>query len=428
MEITQAPAWRSDVRLAQADRHLRQGETLKAEWLMRSLLAEHPDCHPAREALADLLMARDDLPAAREMLNGTDSPSGLFAMARLEWQAGDLPAARRALEAVVHAEPSNHVGWLMLGDTCEQLGDRAGSVRARYRALTGAQRTGRWLNPQTTEPALNDTVIRAVRRYAADRREHLFAVWADLRAAHGAADLARVDHALRGYLGDWKATPPDPCQRPKFFWFPGLPEGPYHDPMLQPWAAALRDGWTVIRDEAAELLREDRDFVSFLGLAPGQKAPAYVGGDNEQAAWDAFFFWRHGRRFDASHARCPKTSALLGSVDLCHVARQAPEVCFSLLRPRSTIMPHHGVTNTRLVFHLPLIVPEGCALNVVDKGEHAWREGEPMMFDDTYRHEAWNHSDRPRLILLMDCWNPHLAPVEREAVRRIVEAVDTIEN
>ena len=46
-----------------------------------------------------------------------------------------------------------------------------------------------------------------------------------------------------------------------------------------------------------------------------------------------------------------------------------------------------------------------------------------MMFDDTYLHEAWNRSDRTRLILLMDCWNPHLAPVERAAVTAIVETV-----
>ncbi len=81
----------------------------------------------------------------------------------------------------------------------------------------------------------------------------------------------------------------------------------------------------------------------------------------------------------------------------------------------------------RLVFHLPLVVPPDCALNVIDGGAHHWQEGEPMMFDDTFQHEAWNRSDRPRLILLMDCWNPHLTLPEREAVKRLVEAIDDIE-
>jgi aspartate beta-hydroxylase len=85
------------------------------------------------------------------------------------------------------------------------------------------------------------------------------------------------------------------------------------------------------------------------------------------------------------------------------------------------------VTNTRLVFHLPLIVPPDCALNVGGV-EHRWREGEPILFDDTFEHEAWNRSDQPRLILLMDCWNPHLTEAEKEASRHVIEAIDTIEH
>ena len=51
-----------------------------------------------------------------------------------------------------------------------------------------------------------------------------------------------------------------------------------------------------------------------------------------------------------------------------------------------------------------------------------------MMFDDTFQHGAWNHSDEPRLILLMDCWNPHLSEAEKIAVKQIVEAIDAFEN
>lgn len=50
------------------------------------------------------------------------------------------------------------------------------------------------------------------------------------------------------------------------------------------------------------------------------------------------------------------------------------------------------------------------------------------MFDDTYLHEAWNRSDEDRVVLLMDCWNPHLTEAEREGFTRIVEIVDAIEN
>jgi aspartate beta-hydroxylase len=119
---------------------------------------------------------------------------------------------------------------------------------------------------------------------------------------------------------------------------------------------------------------------------------------------------------------------VLESIELCRVGNQAPEVCFSVIRPQSTIMRHYGVTNTRLVMHLPLVVPPGCALNVIDAGEHHWKPGELMMFDDTFQHEAWNTSDEPRLIVLMDCWNPHLTLPEKQAVKLLVEAIDSIEN
>ena len=76
--------------------------------------------------------------------------------------------------------------------------------------------------------------------------------------------------------------------------------------------------------------------------------------------------------------------------------------------------------------HLPLVVPQGCALNVIGVEERAWREGELLLFDDTYQHEAWNQSDRTRIILLMDCWNPHLTAVERLACKQLIELIGSL--
>ena len=423
--------WAKDSRLARADEHAMRGEVLHAEVLLRSLLAEHPDCTPARLAVASYMVERGDLDGALQWLrtpqaDDFDGKLG-FATARVECARGDPAAARAALEAVLRRQPRYLEAWLMLGEVCDVLGDTHSALRARHRLIVESNAAGRWLSPETIEPEWRQAVLRASEAYRRDKRERLFAAFAEVRERHGADSLRRFERALTGYLGDWDARPPDARQRPKFFWFPDLPPGPYHDPMLQPWAATLRDAWHDIRDEAAELLREDRDFVSFLGLKPGQKAPKSIGGAAANPAWDAFFFYRHGVRYDANHERCPRTSALLESIELCRVARQAPEICFSVIRPQSSILPHYGVTNTRLVFHLPLVVPPDCALNAGGV-EHRWREGEPILFDDTYEHEAWNRSDRPRLILLMDCWNPHLTEVEKEAVRLVVEAIDAIEN
>jgi aspartate beta-hydroxylase len=408
-----------------------RGEVLHVEQLLRSLVAEHPDCTPARLAVADYMAGRGDLDGALQWLGAAqaDDSDGKvgFAVARLQFARKDPAAARAALEDALLRQPRVLEGWLMLGEVCDVLGDAHAALRARNRLFAEANAQGRWISPETTEPQWQPAVRRAIEAYRRDKRERLFAAFAEVRERHGAQSLRRFERALTGYLREWDARPPDARQRPKFFFFPDLPPGPYHDPMLQPWAAKMRDAWQDIRDEAAELLREDRDFVSFLGLKPGERAPQSVGGAAAEPAWDAFFFYNHGVRYDDNHKRCPRTSALLDSIDLCRIPRQAPEICFSLIRPQSTILPHYGVTNIRLVFHLPLFIPPDCALNVGGI-EHRWREGEPILFDDTFEHEAWNRSDQPRLILLMDCWNPHLTEAEREASRLVVEAIDAIEH
>ncbi|MDE2488948.1 MAG: aspartyl/asparaginyl beta-hydroxylase domain-containing protein, partial [Alphaproteobacteria bacterium] len=94
-----------------------------------------------------------------------------------------------------------------------------------------------------------------------------------------------------------------------------------------------------------------------------------------------------------------------------------------VLQPRTRIPPHTGVSNTRLVLHLPLIVPEGCGFRV--GGEtRAWKEGVAWAFDDTIEHEAWNDSDERRVILICDIWSPFLSELDREIITRVMTAMD----
>jgi aspartyl/asparaginyl beta-hydroxylase (cupin superfamily) len=60
-------------------------------------------------------------------------------------------------------------------------------------------------------------------------------------------------------------------------------------------------------------------------------------------------------------------------------------------------------------------------------GRHHWREGEPLVFDDTFEHAATNPSSHPRGILLMDAWHPELTPPERAAFRALIEAITRME-
>ncbi len=106
------------------------------------------------------------------------------------------------------------------------------------------------------------------------------------------------------------------------------------------------------------------------------------------------------------------------------IASRSPTALFSLLRPDTHIRPHHGMLNTRLICHLPLITPPGCALRVGNETRE-WRAGELLIFDDSFEHEAWNRGSETRVVLLFEIWRPELAAEERAALTRIFEAIDS---
>src|SRR5690606_17937362 len=85
-----------------------------------------------------------------------------------------------------------------------------------------------------------------------------------------------------------------------------------------------------------------------------------------------------------------------------------------------------GVTNTRVVTHLPLVVPDDCRLRVADH-IHAWRPGRCFTFDDTFEHEAWSRSGATRVILLYDVWNTDLTRAEQEALALLVKGLGELD-
>lgn len=81
---------------------------------------------------------------------------------------------------------------------------------------------------------------------------------------------------------------------------------------------------------------------------------------------------------------------------------------FNLLEPHAIIKPHCGDTNAIVRCHLGLVIPqenERCALKVNNEIRH-WQEGKVIGFTDAYDHEAWNNTDKQRIILLFDILKP----------------------
>ena len=126
---------------------------------------------------------------------------------------------------------------------------------------------------------------------------------------------------------------------------------------------------------------------------------------NKNSDWTAIHLLQNGRRIEANAVHCPRTMALLDSIDQPQISGAGPNAMFSLLAPHTTIPPHVGVNNSRLVCHLPLIVPDGCWFRVGEE-TRPWHRGEAFVFDDTIEHEAENPSDQLRSRLHLRCLAP----------------------
>jgi aspartate beta-hydroxylase len=341
-------------------------------------------------------------------------------------EAGRLLEADRAGDALpiyvrlVERRPNFFPGRLLYGRTLEVLGRRREATLQYYGAVNDAQKKGRWLSPETTAPALQELVVYAMKFVDAERRRIFEEAMVPARERASVSELARVDDCLAIYLGERPAGYADARQRPKFLYVPRLPTTAYFAAALFPWYDQLERATQTIRDELLTLLGDGGNFEPFLKIESPEQVPQYLGG--EEPNWNAFFFYRHGRRYDDNCARCPATTAILESLPLVRIPEHAPEICYSVLTPGTHILPHHGSTNARVVTHLPLIVPSDCAI-VVGGEPHVWEEGRCVTFDDTFEHEAWNRSDKTRAVLILDVWNPHLTAIEREALTALIAAI-----
>jgi aspartyl/asparaginyl beta-hydroxylase (cupin superfamily) len=140
---------------------------------------------------------------------------------------------------------------------------------------------------------------------------------------------------------------------------------------------------------------------------------------NRSSDWTAIHLLKNGSRIEANALHCPETLALLAQLPQPQIQGASPNAMFSLLRPHTHIPPHVGIANTRLVCHLPLIVPEGCWFRVGAE-TRPWKRGEAFLFDDSIEHEAMNPTDQLRVVFIFDVWHPDLSKAEREAVAALI--------
>ena len=234
------------------------------------------------------------------------------------------------------------------------------------------------------------------------------------RARHSGESLERFDACLQTLLGKRPLYRPEPT----FMLYPRLPAIEFLDRSHYPWLDAFDAATDEIRAEARAALAEAAgDFVPYISKPAGSPIDQWRELNNSKR-WSTYFLIKNGKPFEDRLARCPRTAALLRSAPLCEIPGHAPTAFFSVLAPRTRIPPHTGVTNTRFIVHLPLVVPPGCSYRVGAE-RREWREGVAWVFDDTFEHEAVNDSDQPRIVLILDVWNCFLSEAERDLVAAV---------
>jgi aspartate beta-hydroxylase len=322
---------------------------------------------------------------------------------------------RAALEAALQLEPRELRALIMMADHYADAGD-AGDARAAhayYVAFAKLAEAGR-------DPAWQAEAQRA--RAMSARFEASYEAALRLQLARYDLDspqARRMRRSLDLMLGKSEIYP----QQPRNFYFPELPHIEYADREAFPWLDRVEAATGDIRAELLKVLEEDGSFSPYVEAEPNR--PAF--NDNGLIGnpdWSAFYLWKAGAPVAENVARCPKTMAALAEAPLCRVPGRTPSILFSLLQPGMHIAPHHGFMNARYICHLPLVVPNGCAMRVGSE-TRAWTEGRACVFDDSIEHEAWNKNpEHLRVVLIFDVWRPELSPGERDFISSILQAVD----
>src|SRR5436190_2101526 len=120
--------------------------------------------------------------------------------------------------------------------------------------------------------------------------------------------------------------------------------------------------------------------------------------------------WCNGRRVSISILRCTVTRPSMPPRPFRGRRRSRQRTL--IFEPGKHLKPHRGPYNGVLRLHLGLVVPEPrekIAIRVGGQVCH-WEEGKALIFDDAYEHEAWNHSEKTRVVLFVDFVKPLLFP------------------
>jgi hypothetical protein len=375
--------------------------------------------------------------------------NAVFAAGKAALDAGDAAGARRHFEAIVQGGRGDPAVFVALALACQSLGDGTAADAALGRALALEPRNLHALLIRADRLAASGDIRAAAAFYGTAVR--IASQSKDVNPALAAAvqratqNLDRINAELAQRLGallaeagyDPRTSSPRFAQavdlingrkriyyqQPRAFYFPELPQVQFYPREHFPWLDAVEAATDDICAELDAALQRGTGFEPYLQSNPALPATGDTG-LVDKLDWSAFFLVKNGEVVADNASLCPRTMAALEHAPLPRVRGRDPMVLFSVLKPGVRIPPHNGFLNSRLICHLPLIVPAGCHFRVGNE-QREWRRGKAWVFDDSIEHEAWNSSRETRVILLFDIWRPEFTVEERGLVAALLEAMDS---
>lgn len=361
-------------------------------------------------------------------------------------QAGRAADARRRFDEVTGAGFQNAEIWMLTATACRMLADPEGEEAALDRLLAldpralralvmkgdcrrkagdekGAASLYRKALVMASEGKVPPQIVPDLQRAEAALEELKAGFTAQLDAALDALGLPeasrshRFQHSLDLRAGRRQIY----SQEPTDYYFPELPQVQFFARENFDWAPAVEAATDAIRAELDGMLTAELE-----GFRPYIRSDPNLPRDHpllDRQDWSALFLCENGERFEEVIARCPRTWEVMQRLPLPAVRGAGPTIMFSLLRPRTRIPAHTGTHNTRLVCHLPLIVPPGCGFRVGNETRQ-WEVGKLIIFDDSIEHEAWNNGAEDRVVLIFDIWRPELTEQERREVTALFSAAE----
>ena len=192
-----------------------------------------------------------------------------------------------------------------------------------------------------------------------------------------------------------------------------VPAGAFLDPAAFPVMSVVTANWQAFRDEGMRLLEDGKVRAAT--------------GDNDlgfhaffKHGWKRFYLKWYDHPLPSAQALCPRSTEILGGIPSIKGAM------FAVLPPKAYLGRHRDPFAGALRYHLGLRTPNErrCWIQV-DGERRSWADGEALVFDESYVHEAWNGTEITRLILLCDIERPlagPMRPVNRWVMRRVMSA------